>query len=356
MWTSWLVAVAMSAAEIRPGVWGAKEASGLPLPVAKHQAYLLGELHGVERNAPFQLHYLERLHERAGVRDLVIEEDSVHERAAQRFVDGQSDELPSELCLRAEVLRGLREFNRRVAVKDRVRIHLADVDSPAPAIREHLRILREEWKAEDVAVPAAAELKEQGFATVEKLRPWARTAAGRAELRTIELSIRALRDGLEVNTGVPKGSTYLESREEAITANVLDLAERSPVLVLYGTDHISRTLRKDGGPERNQPFKPMALRLKERGISAYSLMTIPLQAEVQWRGRRAVMPWTAADGRLASGETFEKMLASDVHLNIYFIDRKLEAARMVTSDLAKFEVDGYVLFRSSGPMRDSCRD
>ncbi len=352
----WLAAIPALAAEIRPGVWGAKEAAGLPLPVAAYQAYLVGELHGVERNAPFQLHYLDRLHTAAGVRDVAIEEDSLYERAAQRFVNGETNEMPRELCLRADVLRGVRELNGRLTPKDRIRIHLIDVDSPAEAIHRHLRILREEWKTDDIRLPAVEQIKRRGLGTVEKLKPRAPTAAGLAELRTLELSIQALQAGLEVNIGVPKGSTYLESREEAIAANLSGLVERySTVLAFYGSDHISRTMRKDGGPKRNQPFKPLALRLQERAIRAYSLLTIPLQAEMQWRGQRMEMPWTAADGSLSTGETFDKVLTTDPGSDLFFIDRKREPARMVTTDLARYEVDGYVLFRASGPMRDSCR-
>lgn len=356
MWIVWLVAMLAPAAEIRPGVWSAKDAAGLPLPVSGYQAFLVGELHGVERNAPFQLHYLERLHAEAGLRDVAIEEDAVYERAAQRFVNGETGEMPGELCLRASVLQGVRDLNSRLAQKDRIRIHLIDIDSPADAIHRHLRILREEWKADHVPLPAVDQIKRHGLAVVERLKPHAPGTEGLAELRTIELSIQTLHAGLEATIGVPKGSPYLESREEAIAANLVQLVERhSKVLALYGSDHISRKMRMDGGPERNEPFKPMALRLRERAIRAYSLLTIPLQAEVQWRGHRTEMPWTAADGRLSTGETFDKMLASDPGSEVFFIDRQREGARMVTSDLAAFEVDGYVLFRSSGPMRDSCR-
>jgi hypothetical protein len=296
------------------------------------------------------------LHAKAGVRDVAIEEDAVYERAAQRFVNGESDEMPSELCLRADVLRGVRELNGRLAPRDRIRIHLVDVDSPAEAIHRHLRILREEWQAHDVRLPEVDQIKRRGLASVERLKRRAPANEGQAELRTIELSIMALQAGLEVSVGVPKGSTYLESREETIAANLAELVERySKVLAFYGTDHISRKMRKDGGPKRNQPFKPMALRLRERGIRGYSLLTLPLQAEVQWRGRRMEMPWTAADGRLSTGETFDKVLAFDPFSEVLFIDKQREPARMVTSDLAGYEVDGYVLFRASGAMRDSCR-
>ena len=41
-----------------------------------------------------------------------------------------------------------------------------------------------------------------------------------------------------------------------------------PLLVVYGADHVSRTARRDGGPNRNLPFQPTALRLSRRGVKA----------------------------------------------------------------------------------------
>ena len=170
-------------------------------------------------------------------------------------------------------------------------------------------------------LPAVDQIKWHGLAVVEMLKPHAPGTEGRAELRTIELSIQTLQAGLEAAIGIPKGSPYLESREEAIAANLVQLVKRhSKVLALYGSDHISRKMRMDGGPERNEPFKPMALRLRERAIRAYSLLTVPLQAEVQWRGRRTRCrgPPTAGCPR----ETFDRMLASDPGSEVFFIDRQ----------------------------------
>jgi hypothetical protein len=80
--------------EIRPGVWAASLPEMLPLPTQNYQAYLVGEMHGLEENPEFQLRYLEHLHCASGLGDVAIEEDVVYEKDAQAFVDGRVGVLP----------------------------------------------------------------------------------------------------------------------------------------------------------------------------------------------------------------------------------------------------------------------
>jgi hypothetical protein len=67
--------------EFQPGVWAANDASLLPLPVRGYQAYLIGEMHGVQENVTAFRAYLEVLLP-SGVRDVALEEDSVRARRA----------------------------------------------------------------------------------------------------------------------------------------------------------------------------------------------------------------------------------------------------------------------------------
>jgi hypothetical protein len=352
----WFVALGAQAGEVRPGVWVERGYAELPLPVAGYGAYLVGEVHGLERNAGFQLHYLERLRAAAGVRDVVIEEDSVYQRDAQAFVAGSRDALPPELCLRADVLQGIRVLNRRLAPADRIRVHLADIDSPATAIHQHLRMLKEQLGANEVVLPPPGEVVAKGAAVVEQLQRLAVPPAAQAELRTIRLSLEALAQGFEVGILESRGSPYLDSREQAITMNIADLAASGrPLLVLYGADHVARSPRRDGGPNRDQPFQPMALRLKELGISAYSLVTFPLGGARQWRGNRMTLPWSAADGHLSTGETFEALLKQGPTNASVFIDRKREASRLPSLDISRMDVDAYVLFDTTPAMQNRCQ-
>jgi hypothetical protein len=344
--------------EIRPGVWAAREPETLPLPMRGYEAYLVGEMHGMKENTEFQLSYLEQLHRASGLRDIAIEERAAYENEAQAFVAGRSDAMPSALCLRAGLLDGIRRLNMRLKAEERIRIHLTDIDSPAAAIRAHLGSLQQRLGASGAAIPSEADVGQRGLETVARLKSLNTDAATRSELRTIELSILSLRQGLEFDLGPSKGSPYLDSREEAVASNIVDLLRvvKTPsLLVVYGVDHVSRTPRKDGGPNRNQPFLPMALRLEQAGIAAFTLMTLPLQGRTFWRGHSSDIFWTPADGRLSSGETLDKILASASDAQFLYIDPKRERVRLPAEDHRKMAVDAVLLFRSGEPLRDTCR-
>ena len=345
-----------SDSRIRPGVWAASQPDALPLPTRGYQAYLTGEMHGVQENAEFQLQYLELLHRTSGLRDIAIEERGVFEKDAQAFIDGRSDSLPPSLCLRIDLLEGIRKLNAQLPQDARIRVHLTDIDSPAGAIRRHLAELQKQIGAA-VPVPEESALRGHGIEAVEKLKRSTSDSATQSELRTVELSIRALQQGLEFDVGPPKGSPYLEPREEAVARNIVDLIRlrgTPSLLVVYGLDHVSRTQRKDGGPDRNQPFPPMALRLEQAGIRIFTAMTLPLTGRTFWRGQSSEVYWTASDAHLASGETLVKVLASAPAGSRLFIDPKREHVRLPADDMMKMEVDGILLFPTGVPMRNRC--
>ena len=364
--TSWLTVALLficgglwkaAAQEIRPGVWAAQQPETLPLPTQGYEVYLVGELHGLEENALFQLQYLRQLHSASGLRDVAIEEKAVYENDAQDFVDGKSDLLPPPLCLRAGVLNGIRRFNTELSADARIRIHLTDIDSPAPAIRRHLADIRTRLKANDVGIPEEAAIKTRGLEAAARLKSLTTDSTTLSELRTIELSIVAYQQGLEVDIGPPLGSTYLDSREQAVASNIVDLIRlrgTPSLLVLYGSDHVSRTPRKDGGPERNQPFTPMALRLQQSGIRAFSVITFPLAARSFWRGQDSELPWTAMDGNLASGETLDQVLAAVPGTRLLYIDTQRQHVRLPSQDITNMAVDAFLLFRSGAPMTNQC--
>ena len=288
--------------ELRRGVQAGRDVSALPLPVSGYEVYLVGELHGVKENEEILVGYLARLYSESGLRDVAIEEDAVYQPAARAYVEGRSSVLPQTLCLRAGILRALRFFNEGKD-DELVRVHLVDIDSPATAIRQHLLAVQEQVPdAAAVRVPSEAELKEHGPETVAALK---RLATGRqqlSELRTIGHSIGAYQQGLEVGTTHKfKGSPYLDDREQAIASNILELVHSRngrAVLALYGTDHVSKSRRKDGGAERNHEFSPLALRLVDAGAKVFSLMTVPLSGRWSWRSREGEMFWTPRDGHL----------------------------------------------------------
>ena len=148
--------------EIRPGVFSARQPETLPLPTQGYEAYLVGELHGLQENEEFELRYLKQLHSASGLRDVAIEEDAVYENDAEAFVEGRSGRLPPPLCLRAGILDGIRRLNIELPRDARIRVHLTDIDSPAAAIRQHLASIKRRLKANNVSIPKETEIKALG--------------------------------------------------------------------------------------------------------------------------------------------------------------------------------------------------
>jgi hypothetical protein len=284
-------------------------------------------------------------------------EDSFYDGEAQAFVDGRSDTLLSPLCLRAPLLNGIRRLNSTLGEGSRVRVHLTDIDSPAGAILRHLAAIRARLDATGVRLPSQGEIKSIGRRTVADLRRLSADSGTRRELRTVDLSIVALQQGLEVDVAAPKGSPYLNSREEAIARNLVDLVrtgDADPLLVIYGDDHVARTPRKDGGPRRDQPFEPLAARLDRAGLRTFNVITFPLAGRSAWRGRRMELPWTAADGHLTSGEPLDHVLAAIPAARFLYIDAKRERVTPPSQDLSRAAPDAFLLFSTATPMRETC--
>jgi hypothetical protein len=338
------VVAAVGAGELRPGVW-AGDAVGA-MPASGYQVYLLGEIHGIQENVPILRAYLEVLY-RSGVRDVAMEEGAVYEPAAQDYVSWRSARVPPDLCLRANVLDAVRDFNKGRSVDAMVRIRLVDIDSPADSIQLHLERVR------DRVDPQRATSLKDSAAAVAALRKLTTDAAALRDLGTIEHSVRALKLGLEIGLGEPKGSPYLDDREQAIAENLMDIA-REPgsrgVLALYGWDHVSKSMRRPNG---EAALAPMALRLEKAGVRVYSAMLFPLGGKWSWRGRKEDMMWDATDGALSTGETFEH-LAAAAPGQLLYVDRTREKLRLPGSDQNLLAVDGYVLIPVGTPLANRC--
>jgi hypothetical protein len=354
----WGRALAVDAPQIRPGVWAAPQPEALPLPVQGYEAFLVGEMHGLQENVAFQLKYLEHLHHTSGLRDIAIEERGVYEGDAQAYVDGRSGVLPPSLCLRAALLDGIRRLNATLSVEERIRVHFTDIDSPASAIRLHLSMLQRRLGADGIRVPPESGIPKHGIETVAQLRRMNPDSTAQSELRTVELSIRSLQDGLEFDVGQFKGVPYLDSREEAVAANIADLLRLRGVaslLVVYGSDHTSRAERRNfAGPRRDQLYTPMALRLQRAGIKGFSLLTLPLEGEAFWRGRTVPTYWTPEDAHLSTGETLDRVVAAAPDARSFFVDLQRERIRLPGEDLNRMTVDAVLLFRSGTPMAERC--
>jgi hypothetical protein len=344
--------------ELRPGVWAGRDLSTLPVPASGHQVYLLGEIHGVRETVEVFSEYLAILHARAGLRDVAVEEDAVHQEAAESYVEGRSSAVPEPLCLRSGVLRAIRRFNEGRSPGDLMRVHLVDIDSPAAAIRQHLvAVKRRLPRASAVQVPDTAQIRDEGLGTVDELQKRAVEPETLAELRTIRQSIGAYRQGLEIGERGFKGSPYLDDREDAISGNIQDLL-RGPdcpaVLALYGADHVSKSPRGDGGPSRDRPFSPLALRLEGAGVDVFSVVAFPLSGRTRWRGRDGALPWSASDGHLADGETLDHVLAAAPRASLLYVDPMRQSVQLPSRDISEYAVDAFLLLATGTAMKDDC--
>jgi hypothetical protein len=345
------------AQELRPGVWPGRDLSALPLPVTGYQVYLLGELHGVKETEEVFMQYLARLSE-AGLRDVAFEERGVYQPEGEAYVEGRSSALPAQLCLRVGILGALRRFNQGRNANEIIRVHFVDVDSPAPAIRQHLLSIQERVaRAKALRVPDAAHIKAHGPEAVAALERLTTDPQILRELRTVRYSIRVLQQGLEFDISQPKGSPYINDREEAVARNLMDLAhDGRPVLALYGSDHVSRKLRtRMAGPERNQDYSPVALRLQNAGVKVFSMVTYPLSGSTSWRGRRLPIFWTPSEGHLDGGETLDRLLAAAPEATFFYVDRQRQHIKMPNEDADNFVVDAFLLWRKATPMEDHCQ-
>jgi hypothetical protein len=154
-----------------------------------------------------------------------------------------------------------------------------------------------------------------------------------------------------------KGSPYLDDREQAIASNIQDVLgdkDCRGLLALYGSDHVSKAPRKDGGPSRDRPFSPMALRLEQAGVQVFSLVTFPLSGRWRWRGHEGEMLWSPAEGRLSTGEGLDQVLAAWPDAKLFYIDRKRQRITLPSQDVNGFRVDAFLLLVKATAMDDYC--
>src|SRR5690606_34184081 len=146
---------------VRPGVYTAQHLDEIPLPTEGYQIYIVGEVHGVTEVHQLFADYLRRLHA-AGLRDVILEESQGYEPDASAFVLGETDTLIEGLCLRADVLQAIRDFNDELPPDGRVRVHLVDLNYTPAAVHAHLLDLQNRLgeAAEQVDIPPVEEFQQ----------------------------------------------------------------------------------------------------------------------------------------------------------------------------------------------------
>lgn len=345
---------------VRPGIYTAQHIDELPLPTDGYQVYIVGEQHGIAEVHQLFADYLERLYA-TGLRDVILEESQGYEQDANEFLLGETDTLISGLCLRADVLRAIRDFNDELAPDERVRVHLVDLDYTPAAVHTHLLDIRHSLgeAAQHVDIPPVEEFQqwdEREMASLaQRLAGAAEGASPRIlqELATVKDSIRYWIPFIGGEAPSEPSPETMAIREVRITENIQtllsDLQGRS-VLALYGAGHAQKTV--------DNPLvgRPWAQRLSEDGVDVYSLFAIGMSGTGFWRGKTYSAAWKPEMFLFLppDGVSLEVVLRESPDYSIVYIDPQ-EASNLILPGGERANIyDGLVLFREIMPMADAC--
>jgi hypothetical protein len=350
------------------GVVATNDPRDLPLPASGYDVYLAGESHGNQETKAVFLGWLFQLYRKASLRDVAIEEDQAYEEAAQAFVQGERNDLPQELCLRADILNGLREFNRLLPADKKLRVHLVDIDSPEQTIRQHLISLKNRLgsSASAIQIPEDILSIANTASLIERMSQLTSKQDILAGLRTVRQSLALYETGLRIHTGPFEGNPADPVREETITANLLDVLraiQPSSVLALYGAAHV----QKGTGPFPLPEFRGGALsdRLEKSGIKVYRTFCYALAGSSLWREHSIKLPAgpAASDFTLSSGGTLDDVLRSAPDSEFFYFDFAKGAQlrihipydpRRPPPENASGQFDSYIFLRKATPMKDQC--
>jgi len=264
----------MTEVEEYPGVYLTNDMSTLPLSTSGYDIYLIGEYHGQEEVHLLFIEYLKILHEKIGLRDVILEANQHAEEEANAYILGESEEFPEDLWNRPDrfdVLEKIRDVNEELPNREKIRVHLVDVDFPIPQLYAHIAELAEEIGAEGIEIPSLEEFEKWDesmmMELVEKLEKLTEKESTLNELKTVRASIQWCFERYTFSI-----------REEVIARNiqyVLKELNNAPVLALYGAWHackVTSNLMSDD---------TWAQRLIESGISVYSVAATGISGQ-QW--------------------------------------------------------------------------
>jgi len=356
--------------EVLPGIYVSNDPADFPYPTSGYTIYIVGETHGNQETKLIFQAYLQRLYTEAGLRDVVLEEDQGYETDANAYVQRLSDELPTGLCLRADILGQIREFNGSHPADEQVLVQLVDLDSPFPIIYRHLAELHSQIgaAAESIQIPELDEFRAWQPAAMYELIDKLRNASkGQPDilngLDTVYQSIQWYLNGNEVDTGALKGSpeSFFPAREDVITQNVQYLVhqlEGKPVLAFFGAAHgMKKTTAIDFPIEG---FKSWGQRLNEANVSIYSMRVDTLFGEGYWRGDAFTLSLSTEDYQFEDGSSLVSLFEKNPDTEIMYTDLRLEDNSDIQlpsgypSIPASQVYDGLIIFREFTPMEDAC--
>jgi hypothetical protein len=360
-----------AAEQVRRGVYMGTSPADFPFPKSGYTVYIVGETHGNRETKLVLQSFLNNLYHETGLRDVILEEDQAYETEANQYVHGLTATLPSGLCLRADVLGQIREFNTALPDDERVSVHLVDVDSPLLIIHKHLQELHTQIgpSADSIQIPYSSELKnwslQQRNDLIDELKEAARAQPEILnELDTISLSLRWYDLGNRMDIGWPTGprEKFAPIREDVITKNirnVLSQVSGRPVLAFFGLAH---GMKSQGISDPPTPeFKTWAQRLVEENASVYSVAILGASGTSDWRGQ--TLP---DDGDILEQfeftDGFPVVSLFDAHPDseIIYMDYRVDENSTLTLSPIFLDVparqifDGLIVYRQFTPMENAC--
>lgn len=361
-----------SGGEVRPGVYMSSDPADFPFPTSGYTVYFVGESHGNRETKTIFKTYLKKLYTETGLRDVILEEDQAYETEANAYVHGSSDELPGALCLRADVLGILREFNGGLPDAEKVTVHLVDVDSPLPTIHKHLAELYQQLgdKSESILFPDLSEFRGWNGKKMRVLIDEVRSISTDQPdvlngLDTVSLSLEWYFLGNRLEIGWPRGTRekFAPIREDVITKNidyVLTQSDGKPVLAFFGLFHGMKVMADPTFPVKG--FKSWAERLVDENTAVYSLAIFGAAGESFWHER--TLPDDEdflKDFKLVDGTSLISLFASYTAPNIVYTDLQAEENSTIrlSPDLMDIPAsqlfDGIIIFKEFTPMEDACQ-
>jgi hypothetical protein len=363
--------------EVLPGIYMSNDPADFPFPASGYTIYVAGELHGNQETKMVFQTYLQSLYKEAGLRDVILEEDQAYETDANAYVQGTTDKLLDGLCLRADILGQIREFNVSLPANEKVVVHLVDIDSPLPTIYKHITELHQQLgpAAAAIPVPDLSEFKawvpQQRNKLVEELQKAATNQPDILNgLDTTYLSLRWYNLGNRMDTGMPIGRQRDSAplREDLITQNIQYLLSQlngKPVLAFFGITHGMKIVESPNPSIKD--VKPWAQRLNEAGIKVYSLGIVGASGNGYWRGEsftyevKRSQQYEGTDGyRFEDGITLVSFFENNPDHGIIYADLMIEDNKNIRLPLGYTNIpasqvyDGLIIFKEFTPMENAC--
>jgi hypothetical protein len=329
--------------------------------------YIVGERHGNQETKQLFQIYLRSLHQKAGVRDVVLEEHQAYEPDANAYVLGRMDMLPEELCRRADILGLIREFNATLSEDEKVKVHLVDVDSPLPVIYKHLTDLhvRLGSKGASIQIPPLSELETWGPKSSYDLIADLQSAAADQpdilkELETLRLSFRWYFGGDELDSNTWATKNFMPLREEIITQNIRNIiacTNGRPIFAFFGARHAEKG---EADPTPRIVLRSWAEQLNESGMDIYSLSVEGMAGNGYWRGESYQYEELWSQYQLSDGSLLPSLFESHPGASIIFTDLRADENQNIKLPAGALDIsasqliDGLVLYKEFTPMENAC--